>query len=412
MNFKRTAPAIGSRMLVATLSAGLIFGSMPVTAFAESSSDLQAQLEQAQAKAAEYESQAAAAFQEFEELQGNLEDTKAQISTTQEEIEQKQAELSEAQDTLASRVASNYKTGGVSIFSILFDSASFEDLVSRVYYANRVADSDAAAINQVQTVQAELNTKQSELQAQEAEQQQLVDESQAKATEIQNTLSEQQSYVSSLSTEVQEALAAEEAARKAEAEAAAKAAEEQAASSSSSSNSGSSNSSSNSSSSSSSSSNSGSSSSGSSSSGSSSSGGSSHNYGSGISAVIAAARSQLGVSYSYSGNAIANQEFDCSGLVWWSFQQAGISIPRGQRMSNGRSSSMIGWCLDGGGWVTSTSQLSVGDLVFYGSSVNATYHVAIYIGGGQIIHSIPGGVQISNVNSNWGGNFVGGGPVV
>ncbi len=407
MNFKRTAPAIGSRMLVATLSAGLIFGSMPVTAFAESSSDLQAQLEQAQAKAAEYESQAAAAFQEFEELQGNLEDTKAQISTTQEEIEQKQAELSEAQDTLASRVASNYKTGGVSIFSILFDSASFEDLVSRVYYANRVADSDAAAINQVQTVQAELNTKQSELQAQEAEQQQLVDESQAKATEIQNTLSEQQSYVSSLSTEVQEALAAEEAARKAEAEAAAKAAEEQAASSSSSSNSGSSNSSSNSSSSSSSSSNSGSSSSGSS-----SSGGSSHNYGSGISAVIAAARSQLGVSYSYSGNAIANQEFDCSGLVWWSFQQAGISIPRGQRMSNGRSSSMIGWCLDGGGWVTSTSQLSVGDLVFYGSSVNATYHVAIYIGGGQIIHSIPGGVQISNVNSNWGGNFVGGGPVV
>ena len=120
--------------------------------------------------------------------------------------------------------------------------------------------------------------------------------------------------------------------------------------------------------------------------------------------------SQLGVSYSYAGNASPSGGFDCSGLVWWSFMAAGISIPRGQRMSNG-SNSMICWVLNNSP-VYSTSQLSTGDLVFYGDSVNSTYHVAIYIGGGQIIHSIPGGVQISSVNGNWGGHFVVGGPVV
>ncbi len=397
MNLKHTCPAVGRRFVVAVVSAGLIFGSMPTSAFAASSSELQSQLEQAQATCASYQEQANAAFAEYEQLQGNLEDTKAQIATTQEEIEQKQQELSEAQDTLADRISSSYKSGGVSIVSIIFDSASFEDLVSRVYYANRVEESDAAAISEVQTVQAELNSKQEELQTQEAEQQTLVDESQAKAEEIQNTLSEQQSYVSTLSSEVQEALAAEEAAKQAAAEAAAQEAAQASGGSASSSSSSSSNS--------------GSSDSGSSSNGggsnNSSGGSSSYNFGS----AISAAYSQLGASYSYAGYASPSSGFDCSGLVWWSFNAAGISIPRGQRMSNGRNNSMIGWVLNNSP-VYSTDQLSAGDLVFYGSDVNNTYHVAIYIGGGQIIHSIPGGVQISNVNANWGGHFVVGGPVV
>ena len=408
MNLKRTAPTVGKRLVVTVVTAGLLFATSPTAAIAASSSDLQAQLQQAEAQTAKYQEQATNAFAELEQLQAELEDTRAQIASTEEEISQKQVELDAAQDTLAGRVSSNYKTGGVSLVSILFDSSSFEDLVSRVYYANRVAESDAEVISQVQGVQAELAAKQSELESQQEEQQRLVDDAQAKAGEIQSALEQQQAYVSSLSSEVQEALAAEEAQRRAEAEAAANA---NAGNNSSQGGSNGNNSSSNNSSNNNSSNNSGSNnnSGGSSNNNSASSG--NQNFGSGISGAIAAAKSQLGVSYSWAGNAIPGHEFDCSGLVWWAYKKAGISIPRGQRMSNGRGNSMIGWCLDGGGWTTDQSQLQAGDLMFWGSGVNSTTHVGMCIGGGLMIHSNWGGVEIASVYYS-SGSFVGGGPIV
>ena len=409
MNLKRTAPTVGKRLVVTVVTAGLLFATSPTAALAASSSDLQAQLQQAEAQTAKYQEQANNAFAELEQLQAQLEDTRAQIASTQEEVSQKQTELDAAQETLAGRVSSNYKTGGVSLVSIIFDSSSFEDLVSRVYYANRVAESDAEVISQVQGVQAELAAKQNELESQQEEQQRLVDNAQAKAGEIQSALEQQQSYVSSLSSEVQEALAAEEAQRRAEAEAAANAGGNAGSNNSGSSgatsgNSGSSNNSGG---------NSGSN--GNSSSGSNSNSGShssgNQNFGSGVSGAIAAAKSQLGVSYSWAGNAIPGQEFDCSGLVWWAYKKAGISIPRGQRMSNGRGNSMIGWCLDGGGWTTDQSQLQAGDLMFWGGGVNSTTHVGMCIGGGLMIHSNWGGVEIASVYYS-SGSFVGGGPIV
>lgn len=397
MNLKRTAPTVGKRLVVTVVTAGLLFATSPTAALAASSSDLQDQLQQAEAQTAKYQEQANNAFAELEQLQAQLEDTRAQIASTQEEVSQKQTELDAAQETLAGRVSSNYKTGGVSLVSIIFDSSSFEDLVSRVYYANRVAESDAEVISQVQGVQAELAAKQNELESQQEEQQRLVDDAQAKAGEIQSALEQQQSYVSSLSSEVQEALAVEEAQRRAEAEAAANAGSSSAGSN----NSGSNNSSSSN--------NSGGNSGSNSNSGSHSSG--NQDFGSGVSGAIAAAKSQLGVSYSWAGNAIPGQEFDCSGLVWWAYKKAGISIPRGQRMSNGRGNSMIGWCLDGGGWTTDQSQLQAGDLMFWGGGVNSTTHVGMCIGGGLMIHSNWGGVEIASVYYS-SGSFVGGGPIV
>ena len=403
MNLKRTAPTVGKRLVVTAVTAGLLFATSP--AIASSSSDLQAQLQQAEAQTAKYQEQATNAFAELEQLQAQLEDTRAQIVSTQEEVSQKQTELDAAQEILAGRVSSNYKTGGVSLISIFFDSSSFEDLVSRIYYANRVAESDAKVISQVQGVQAELAAKQTELESQQEEQQGLVDDAQAKAGEIQSALEQQQAYVNSLSSEVQEALAAEEAQRRAEAEAAANAGGNAGSNNSGSNNSGSGNSGSNNSSGG----NAGSNNSSGGNSGSHSSG--NQDFGSGVSAAIAAAKSQLGVSYSWAGNAIPGQEFDCSGLVWWAYKKAGISIPRGQRMSNGRGNSMIGWCLDGGGWTTDQSQLQAGDLMFWGGGVNSTTHVGMCIGGGLMIHSNWGGVEIASVYYS-SGSFVGGGPIV
>lgn len=422
------------------LSLTLAFSTVPTYAFgATSSAEMQSELDQARAKLQEYSQQASERFSELEQAQANLEDTRAQISDTQSQIETKQSELTDAQTELSGIMSDNYKDD-TNFVGYVLRSTSFDDLASRVYYANKVSEKETNAIAEVVKIQSELQEQKSKLEQEEKEEESLLEQSKASYEQIQSVVSNQRSYVNNLSEEVRKQIEAEEAARKQAEEEAKRQAEAEAAASHdntgdesnsdaaadnggsqrgddsssnerSNSNSGGNSdggSSSNKRSESKSSSNSGKSKSNSSSGSSGSS--SRKSYGSGISAVIAAAKSQLGVSYSYAGNAIAGQEFDCSGLVWWAFRQAGYSIPRGQRMANGYNNSMIGWVMQHG-LKTSISQLEPGDLMFWGSGTGSTSHVALYIGNGQMIHSNYGGVEIRSASYS-SGHFVGGGSVI
>ncbi|MFD3502178.1 NlpC/P60 family protein [Streptomyces sp. NPDC058676] len=87
-------------------------------------------------------------------------------------------------------------------------------------------------------------------------------------------------------------------------------------------------------------------------------------------AAIAAARSALGKPYVWGANGPSG--FDCSGLMQWSYAQAGVSLPRtsqGQRYA---------------GRQVPLSQAQPGDLVTYRSDAS---HVAMYMGNGQVIHA-------------------------
>lgn len=74
----------------------------------------------------------------------------------------------------------------------------------------------------------------------------------------------------------------------------------------------------------------------------------------------------------YRWGAAGPNAFDCSGLVKWSFAQAGILLPR-----TSRAQSTVGTPV-------SKANLQPGDLVFFYSPVS---HVAIYIGGGKVVHA-------------------------
>lgn len=191
--------------------------------------------------------------------------------------------------------------------------------------------------------------------------------------------------------------AQEEAARQAaqQEEAARQAAQQQAASSNSSSTSSNSSSSSLSSASSSSNSSSNSSSSSSNSSNSSNSSSSNNNYSSANSSsssnsatgskIAAFAQKFVGNPYVYGGTSLTNGT-DCSGFTQSVFANFGISIPR---TSSAQSCS---------GKSVSLSGVQPGDLIFYARNGRIN-HVALYIGGGQVVHASneKTGIKISNM---------------
>lgn len=86
--------------------------------------------------------------------------------------------------------------------------------------------------------------------------------------------------------------------------------------------------------------------------------------------AIAAAESQLGVPYVW-GGASPGVGFDCSGLTMWAYAQAGVSL------------SHLTYSQEGEGRVVPLSDIQPGDLVFYWGAG----HVALYIGGGSVIHA-------------------------
>lgn len=86
--------------------------------------------------------------------------------------------------------------------------------------------------------------------------------------------------------------------------------------------------------------------------------------------AVNAALSKQGSPYVW--GAKGPDSFDCSGLVQWAYQQAGVSLPASTQSQVSE------------GTEVSESELQPGDVMFFYSSAS---HNGIYIGNGQIVHS-------------------------
>ena len=94
--------------------------------------------------------------------------------------------------------------------------------------------------------------------------------------------------------------------------------------------------------------------------------------------AVRAALTRLGDPYVWA--AAGPHAFDCSGLVVWAFEQAGLSLPHSSQM------------LAAGGHPVALGQMRPGDVITYYDDAS---HVGLYVGNGKIVHASTYGVPVA-----------------
>jgi peptidoglycan DL-endopeptidase CwlO len=115
-----------------------------------------------------------------------------------------------------------------------------------------------------------------------------------------------------------------------------------------------------------------------------------------LTTALRAAESRQGLPYVW--GAAGPSAFDCSGLVQWSFAQAGIRMPR-VAADQARTGPEV-----------PISELEPGDLLFYHTDPTAPgyiSHVAIYLGNGWMIQAPEPGLGVQIVPASFGPEFAG-----
>ena len=371
---------------------------------------------------------------EIEILDGELSDKEAQIEQTKADLAVAEENKQKQYEAMKKRIQYLYEKGGDDAWAqMLFQASDFTSLLNHAEYVQQMYDSDRNSLeefketvqqvkdlgDQLDSEKAELEEMNQEYQNRQVSMQTQLEEKKATSSDYdaqiaqaQNQAAQYTELIRQQNAEIQkieeeEKKAAEEAARKAAEEAAKKAAAEEAAkkaqeeankkaadeaakkaaeaSKKSSSTSGSNTAASSGSSTSSKNNTSGSSSSaatskdnGSSSSGSSGSSGSCVSYNPTGQSVVNYACQFVGNPYVWGGTSLTNGA-DCSGFIMSIYAKFGVSLPH--------SSGAMAGCGRG----VSYSEAMPGDIICYAG------HVAIYMGGGQIVHAsnAKDGIKIS-----------------
>lgn len=111
-----------------------------------------------------------------------------------------------------------------------------------------------------------------------------------------------------------------------------------------------------------------------------------------VNTLISSAKAQQGKPYVWGGSTTSG--FDCSGFIYYAYNQAGMSMSRTSSVGYYNRSYEV-------------NSPKVGDLVFFaGTYQPGISHLGIYLGNNQFIHAGSKGVEISSLdNSYWKKHF-------
>ena len=323
---------------------------------------------------------------------GILED---ELDSKNAQLEQVTADLAEAEQTEADQYASMkkriqfmYERGDTAMIEALLGSENMADFLNRVEYVSEVYDYDRNLLTQYQTTVQQVADLKSTVETEKAELEAMEDEYAVQQTELENVLAAKKAKMGDYNNQLATAQAEAEAYKKTiaaqnqiikEEERKQKEQEEKARAAAAKASAGNSNSSTSGTG------NTGNSAGGTSSDSTGSSGGGENpSYSTSVSgsSVVSYACQFVGNPYVWGGTSLTNGA-DCSGFVMSVFAHFGVSLPH----SSG--------ALQGCGKAVSYANAQPGDLICYSG------HVAIYMGGGQIVHAQSTAVGITTSSATY-----------
>lgn len=394
------------KMLIAVLAMSS-FIAMPVSAEPEEEiENLETQKSDMETQAADVQQQLVDLLVSYDALQLDMQNQEKRILQSEEDLTDAKQQEKVQYEAMKKRIRYMYETGDITFLETLVTADSFTDLINKAEYIQNVHTYDRTQLDEYVKIKEEVQDLKTELEAGQAEMEQMADEMTVQKTELQDTLDDMRSRIADFDSQLETAKTkAQEQLEQLTAQTESlspssgtqqpndissgsieKPESDSSKPSGSTGNSGNQNSGNHQSSGSQGSENTDSEDKDSddSDSGSTSSGSTSKPSNTALGQQIANKACQyIGNPYEYGGNSLTNG-IDCSGFVQAIHKMFGISTPR--------TSS----ALRTGGKAVNYSDMLPGDVICYSG------HVAIYIGGNQIVHASnsqpypAGGIKISS----------------
>lgn len=186
-----------------------VFFATPVMAVPESDNvaELEEQKNEMENQAASVQQQLVGLLLQYDALQQDIENQKERVSQAQTELQTAEQKEKDQYEAMKKRIKYIYEAGDSSFLETLISAESFSDLVNKAEYIQNVHSYDREQLKEYVKVKEEVKERKAELEAGQADMEQMSADMGRQQTELQGTLDSMKSQIADFDTQLEAARA-------------------------------------------------------------------------------------------------------------------------------------------------------------------------------------------------------------